>query len=87
MLIRKYLNIRMMYRYSACVLSKHKNCNVDTFSYTLNSYTSYSPDEYLTMMFDICRTDDGKAAISLLLEVKSRSLEHFQTNTLLPVYQ
>ena len=29
----------------------------------------FSPEEYLTLMFDICRTEDGKASISMLLEV------------------
>ncbi len=27
-----------------------------------------SPDEFISMMFDICRTEDGKASVSVFLE-------------------
>ena len=28
-----------------------------------------SPDEFLSMMFDICKLEDGKACVSLFLDV------------------
>ena len=30
-----------------------------------------SPDEYLQMMYDVCRTEDGKASIAIFLEVRT----------------
>ncbi len=34
-------------------------------------FFSPSPEEYLSMMFDVCRTEDGKASVGLFLEVSS----------------
>ena len=35
--------------------------------------TNCSPDEFLSMMFDICKLEDGKACVSLFLDVSSTS--------------
>ena len=34
-----------------------------------NIFTNFSPDEFLSMMFDICKLEDGKACVSLFLDV------------------
>ena len=47
--------------------------------------TNCSPDEFLSMMFDICKLEDGKACVSLFLDVSPQldcSLECYMNFTL-----